>query len=40
MGKEKKGEGGYKGDLGKKKEIQNGDRAIKPVIRLPGKNGY
>ena len=37
LGREEKGEGG---DLVEKKERQKGERAIKPVISLPGKNGY
>ena len=40
MGREEKGEGGDRDDLGKKKESQKGERAIKPVITLLGKNGY
>ena len=40
MGREEKGEGGDRGDLVKKKESQKGQRAIKPIISLPGKNGY
>jgi len=36
----RRGEGGYRGDLGKKKESQKGERAIKPVITLLNKNGY
>ena len=32
LGREEKGEGGNRGDLGEK--------AVKPVISLPGKNGY
>ena len=38
--KKKKGEGGDRGDLVEKKESQKGERAIKPVISLPSKNGY
>ena len=37
---EEKGEGGDRGDLGDKKESPNGERAIKPVITFPSKNGY
>ena len=37
---EEKGKGGDRGDLGEKKESQNGERAIKPVITLLRKNGY
>ena len=40
LGIEEKGEGGDRGDLGEKKESQKGERAIKPVITLPSKNGY
>ena len=40
MGREEKGEGGDRNDLVEKKESQNGERAIKPVITLPSKNGY
>ena len=40
LGREEKGEGGDRGDLVEKKESQKGDRAVKPVISLPSKNGY
>ena len=40
LGREEKGEGGERGDLMEKKENQKGERAIKPVILLPSKNGY
>ena len=40
LGREEKGEGGDRGDLEEKKESQKGERAIKPVIKLLGKNGY
>ena len=40
MGREEKGEGGDRGDLVEKKESQKGETAIRPVISLPGKNGY
>ena len=40
MGREEKGEGEDRGDLVEKKEIPKGERAFKPVILLPGKNGY
>ena len=40
LGREEKREGGDRGDLGKKKESQNGERAIKPVITLLSENGY
>ena len=39
LGREEKGEGGHRGDLGKKKESQKGEREIKPVISLPIKMG-
>ena len=40
LGREKKGEGGDRGHLVEKKESQNGERAIKPIITLLRKNGY
>ena len=40
LGREEKGEGGDRGDLVEKKESQNGERAIKPIITLLRKNGY
>ena len=40
MGREAKGEGGDRGDLVERKENQKGQRAIRPVISLPSKNGY
>ena len=40
LGSEEKGEGGDRGDLEEKKESQQGERAIKPVITLLSKNGY
>ena len=40
MGREEKGEGGERGDLVEKKESQKGERAVKPVITFPSKNGY
>jgi len=40
LGREDKGEGGDRVDLGEKKEGQKGERAIKPVITFPSKNGY
>ena len=40
LGREGKGEGRDRGDLGEKKEIQKGERAIKPLITFPSKNGY
>ena len=38
--REEKGEGGDRNDLVKKKESPKGERAVKPVILLPRKNGY
>ena len=40
LGREEKGEGGDRHDLVKKKESPKGERAVKPVILLPRKNGY
>ena len=40
MGREEKGEGGYRGDLVEEKESEKGERAIKPVISPPSKNQY
>ena len=40
LGREEKGDGGDRGDLVDKKESPKGERAIKPVISLPSKNGY
>ena len=40
MGREEKGEGGDGGNLVEKKDCPKGERAIKPVISLPSKNGY
>ena len=40
LGREEKGEGGDREDLGEKTESQKGERAIKPVITLLSKNGY
>ena len=40
LGREEKGEGGDRGDLGEKKGSQKGERIIKPVITLLGKTGY
>ena len=39
LGREEKGEGGDSGDLVEKKESPKGERAVKPVILLPSKNG-
>ena len=40
MGREEKGEGGDRSDLGEKKESQKEERVIKPVTTLLSKNGY
>ena len=40
LGREEKGEGGDIGNLVEKKESPKGERAAKPVILLPIKNGY
>ena len=40
LGREERGEGGDRGDLVEKKESRKGERAVKPVISLPSKNGY
>ena len=40
LGREEKGEGGDRSNLVEKKESPKGERAIKPVISLPSKNGY
>ena len=40
MHRKEKGEGRDRGDLVKKKESPKGERAVKPVIFLPSKNGY
>ena len=40
LGREEKGEGGDRGDLVEKKESPKEERAVKPVILLPSKNGY
>ena len=39
-GREEKGEGGDRGKLVERKECQQGERVIRPVISLPSKNGY
>ena len=39
LGREEKGEEGDRGDLVEKKSLK-GERAVKPVILLPSKNGY
>ena len=40
LGREEKREGGDRGDLQEKKESPKRERAVKPVILLPSKNGY
>ena len=40
MGSEEKGEGEGRDNLVKKKKSPKGERAVKPVISLPGKNGF
>ena len=40
LGREEKGERGDRGVLVEKKESPKGERAVKPVISLPSKNGY
>jgi len=40
LGREEEGEGGDRDNLVEKKESPKGERAIKPVILLPSKNGY
>ena len=40
MSREEKRVGGDRGDLVEKKESPKGERAVKPVISLPSKNGY
>ena len=40
LSREEKGEGGDRGDLMEKKESPKGERAVKPAISLPSKNGY
>ena len=40
LGRKEKGEGGDRGDLVEKKESPKEERAVKPVILLPSKNGY
>ena len=40
LGREEKGEGRDRGGLVEKKESQKRERAIKPVISVPSKNGY
>ena len=40
LGREEMEERGDRADLVEKKESQKGERAIRPVISLPSKNGY
>ena len=40
MGREERGEGGYRGDLVEKKESPKGERAVKPVICTEASNQY
>ena len=40
LGRVEKGEGGDRGDLVEKKESPKRERAVKPVISLPSKNGH
>ena len=40
MGRDEKGEGGERSTLVENNESPNGERAVKPVISLPSKNGY
>ena len=40
MGRKEKGEGGDRGNLVEKKKSPKGERAVKPGISLPSKNGY
>ena len=40
LGREEKEEGGDRGDLVEGKESPKEERAVKPVISLPSKNGY
>ena len=40
LDREEKGEGGDRGDLVEKKENPKWERAVRPVILLPSKNGY
>ena len=40
LGRVEKGEGGDRGDLVEKKESPKRERAVKPVILLPSKNGH
>ena len=40
LGREEKGEGGDRSNLVEKKESPKGERAVKPVISCPSKNGH
>ena len=40
LGREEKGEGGDRGNLVEKEKSPKRERAVKPVISLPSKNGY
>ena len=40
LGREEKGEGGDRGNLVEKEKSPKRERAVKPVISLPRKNGY
>ena len=40
MAREEKEEGGDRGDLVEKQESPKRERAVKPGISLPSKNGY
>ena len=40
LGREEKGEGEDRGNLVEKKESPKRERAVKPLISLPSKNGY
>jgi len=40
LGREERGKGGDRVELVKKRECPKGERAVKPVISLPSKNGY
>ena len=40
LGREEKGEEGDRGYLVEKNESPKGEKAVKPVISLPSKNGY
>ena len=40
LDREEKGDGGDRGDLVKKKESPKWERAVKPIISHPSKNGH